>query len=415
MVDVQVPPSPDKKPRRSANPLCFIVDDDFVFRQTLGKELRRTDVDVVELSDGSRVLEMADNQNPDIVLINLNKTAPHGCIRTLLALKECRYSGAVQLLGQCEPQLLESLKIVGADCSLRMLPPVQKPIKIATIQKIILDLKLNVAPASSGTVPLNEALAKNLVRFLYQPKIDLKRNIIVGAEAVARVNHPELGVLTPDRFMKGADEEALLALSRLALVSAIKVSAHFHRAGVALQFAINISADNLLALPVADLALMHRPEGNGWAGVLLEIPERQVANRIDRLKARSAKLKESGVSIALDNFGRGSLCLDVMNQISFAEIKIDRSLVDDCATNLGNLKICKTAIQMAHNFGSRAVAVGISTASDLGTLLELNCDLGQGFLLGKPMSVQQIDDLIANSNARAQQQGGAAVGQAANA
>jgi EAL domain-containing protein (putative c-di-GMP-specific phosphodiesterase class I) len=413
MIGAQVSPVSDTKSRRSTNPLCFIVDEDFIFRQALAKELRRTDIDVVELSDSSRVLEMVDNQNPDIVLVNLNKTAPHGCVRTLLALKESGYSGAVQLFGQCDPQMMESLKIIGSDCSLRMLPPVQKPIKIATIHRIILDQKLNVAPVSPGTVPLGEALAKNMVKFLYQPKLDLKRKVIVGAEAVARVNHPELGLLTPDQFIKGADEDALLGLSRLALVSALKASAHFHRSGVPLQFAINISADNLLALPIADLVLMHRPEGDGWTGILLEVSERQVVNRIERLKARCAKLQEAGASIAIDNFGRGSLCLDIMNQISFAEIKIDRSLVQDCATNPGNLKICKTAIHMAHNFGSKAVAVGISTASDLGRLLELDCDLGQGFLLGKPMGLQQIADQISNSNVGMQKPGDSSISRVA--
>ncbi len=70
---------------------------------------------------------------------------------------------------------------------------------------------------SSGIL-LSEALTQNLVQFLYQPKLDLKRNVIVGVEAVARVAHPKLGLLTPDQFLKGADQDALLKLSRLALV-----------------------------------------------------------------------------------------------------------------------------------------------------------------------------------------------------
>jgi EAL domain-containing protein (putative c-di-GMP-specific phosphodiesterase class I) len=147
--------------------------------------------------------------------------------------------------------------------------------------------------------------------------------------------------------------------------------------------------------------LMHRPERSGWAGLILEVPERQVIGKIESLKARAPKLQQSGVSIAIDNFGRLSSRLDILNQVAFAEIKIDRFLVEGCSTNAGNAKICKTVIQMAHNFGARAVAVGISTEGDLQTLGELDCDMGQGFLFGKPLSAQQMRALVANAAGRA--------------
>lgn len=373
MGDAQVLSALNNMPKRSANPLCFIVDEDFVFRQDLAKELRRDDIDTVEFSNSSRLIDMIEAQNPDIVLVNLNNAAPHECVRALLALKECRYAGAVQLFGHCEPKILESFKTIGLDSALAMLPPLQKPIKVATIHNILRDRKLGTAPAAVvGGVSLKDALSKNTVKFLYQPKLDLKTGFVVGAEAVARIAHPQLGLLSPDQFL----------------------SAHFHQTGIALQIAINISADNLLALPISDLALMHRPERGDWAGIILEVPERQVINKIEALKTRAPKLQECGVSIAIDNFGRGSTSLTVLNQIPFCEIKIDRSLIDGCATNPANAKICKTLIQMAHNFGCRAVAVGISAEADFQTLRQLDCDCAQGFLIGKPMSVREFDALI---------------------
>ena len=113
-------------------------------------------------------------------------------------------------------------KTIGVDGSLAMLPPLRKPIKVATIHNIIRERKLGAAPAPSGGVSLKDALAKKTVNFFYQPKFDLKTTLVVGAEVVARVAHPQLGLPTPDQFLKGADPEALLSLSRLALVSALK-------------------------------------------------------------------------------------------------------------------------------------------------------------------------------------------------
>jgi len=380
----------------SGGSLCFILDEDFVFRRELTKELRQNNIEVVEFSSSARFSDMIDEQNPDIVLINLNENSPQEFVRALLALKDCRYAGAVQLIGRCERRVLESFRTIGVDNSLNMLPPLQKPIKFATLQGIIRERKLGTTSPLPRGISLKDALAKNMVTFHYQPKLDLKTSMLVGAEAVARVVHPQIGLLTPDQFLKGADEEALLALSRLALVSAVRASEHFLGSGASMQIAINISVDNLLALPISELVLMHRPERADWPGLLLELPERQVVNKVDALKARVPRLRQSGVGLAIDNFGRASFTLSMLNQIPFSEIKIDRSLVENCAGDGGNAKMCKTVVQMAHNFACRAVAVGISAEADLHALSQLDCDMGQGFLLGKPMPMAQIDELIAS-------------------
>lgn len=384
-------------PRKSANPLCFLMDEDFSIRQELARELRRRQVDVVEFSSSDRFKEAIAEQSPDIVFIDLNRTAPHKCVRALLALKECGYAGSVQLFGQGEARMLESFNAIGTDCALTMLTPLAKPIEFATIHKIILDRKLVAAAAPSRAPSLEVALVRKMIRFLYQAKLDLKTGVTVGAELLVRIAHPERGLLTPDQFMKGTDDDALVDLSRLALIEAVGSSAHFLQAGIALQLSINIGLIPLLRLPIADLVLMHRPEQADWPGLILEVPAQQVASKFELLKARLPRLQQSGISIALDNFGLRGFDLNLLNELPLAEIKIDRALVDGCATNSANARMCKTIIQMAHNFDSKAVAVGISTEPDLRQLAQFGCDLGQGFLLGKPLDRQQMDGLIASA------------------
>lgn len=387
---------------RSGKPLCFLVDEDFAVRQDLARGLRRQDVDVVEFSSSDRFADMVDEQNPDIVFVNLNKAAPHECVRALLALKDCGYCGAVQLFGRCEPKLLDSFNIVGADCALTMLPPLIKPLEFAKIHRIVLERKRGAtAPAAASGVSLREALAKNLIKFLYQPKVELKTGIMIGTEVLARLAHPERGLLAPKEFLKGADEEDLTALARLTLVNAVKVSEHFLELGIALRPSINIGIDNVLRLPIADLVLMHRPDRNDWPGIVLEVPERQVASRIGPLAARFPGLRRAAAALAIDNFGGGSFRLGILNQIPFAEIKIDRSLVEGCGTNASNANMCKAIVQTAHSFGSKAVAVGISTEADLQALFAMDCDIGQGPMLGKPITLQEFDALIANFKGRA--------------
>jgi hypothetical protein len=236
MPDGQFANMPPQQPRGSA-PLCFIVDEDFGLRQELSKELRRQAIDVVEFSNSSRLLGMVDDQN-----INVVGGAPHESMRALLALKECRYGGAVQLFGNCEPKFLESLKVTGLDCGLKMLPPLRMPIKVATLQSIIREQKLGAPAIKRCGTSLKDALARQMVTFLYQPKIDLKAGIVIGAEVVARIADPQFGMITPDQFLKGAEQETLADLTRWAVINALKTSAHFHKLGVALQISINNSA-----------------------------------------------------------------------------------------------------------------------------------------------------------------------------
>jgi EAL domain-containing protein (putative c-di-GMP-specific phosphodiesterase class I) len=394
MADRQIVSMPARQPG-GATPLCFIVDEDFGLRRELSEELRRQAIDVVDFSNSSRLLSMVDDQNPDIVLINVVGAAPHESLRALMALKDCRYGGAVQLFGNCEPKFLESLKVTGLDCGLRMLPPLRMPIKVAALHGIIREQKLGAPGAKKSGISLKDALVRQSVSFLYQPKIDLKAGIVIGAEVVARIADPQFGIIAPDQFLKGAEQETLADLTRLAIINALKASAHFHQLGVMLEISINVTADVLLQLPMADLIQLHRPEANDWPGLILEIPERQIVNRMAPLQARLPKLRQCGASIAIDNFGRGSFSFAAMSQMSFSEIKIDRSLVEGCASASANANICKAIIQMAHSFGCRAAAVGVSTPADLQLLTQFGCDMGQGFLLGRPMTVQQLDALIA--------------------
>ncbi len=383
-------------PRKSANPLCFLMDEDFSIRQELARELRRRDVDVIEFSSSDRFKETIARQSPDIVFLDLNRITPHKCVRALLVLKECSYAGAVQLFGQGDVRVLESFNTIGTDCALAMLPPLVKPIGFATVHRIIQERKLVAAPAPApaATLSLESALERNMVKFLYQPKLDLKTRVITGAELLVRIAHPERGLLTPDQFLTGNNEDSLVDLSRLALIDAVKSSAHFLQLGIALRPSINIGMRALLRLPIADLVLMHRPEQVDWPGLTLEVPAQQLANMIEALKTRLPRLQQSGVSIAIDNFGLRAFDLSLLNELPLAEIKIDRALVEGCASNPGNANMCKTIVQMAHNFGAKAAAVGISTAADLQQLAEFGCDFGQGFLLGKPLVRQQMDALI---------------------
>jgi len=241
-------------------------------------------------------------------------------------------------------------------------------------------------------VAVAEALRNNWLEIWYQPKIDFKRKCLAGAEALARIHHPQLGVLLPGSFLPDVDEDGLAELAHHALVASLRDWTVFDEAGFNLQLAINVPLAVVLRMPIAALIEQYRPQSERWPGLLLEVSEDQID--IELAHEAVAQLRGSGVAIAIDDFGAGYSSLSGLRKLPFAELKIDRSLVRDCAVDAGNAAICQTAIDLAHRFGAAAVAEGIEKQTDLAALIAMGCDCGQGILIAPPMPKERFLALL---------------------
>jgi len=243
-------------------------------------------------------------------------------------------------------------------------------------------------------IAITEALRNNWFEIWYQPKIDLKRKCLAGAEALARIHHPQLGILLPGSFLADVDEESVAELAQHALLATLCDWTMFEEAGFNLHLAINVPVGVLLKLPVAALVNEYRPQSERWPGLIVEVTEDQIVRDIALAKEIAAQLRVSGITIAIDDFGAGYSSLSSLRDLPFAELKIDRSFVRACATDATNAAICQTAIDLAHRFGSAAVAEGIESQADLQALMVMGCDFGQGVLIAPPMPKERFLDLL---------------------
>ncbi len=244
------------------------------------------------------------------------------------------------------------------------------------------------------------ALRNGWIEFWYQPKIDLRKKQLIGVEAFSRARHPRDGVLMPGAFMPGASEGDLVTLSELALDQALQASLNFCKLGVNLRPAVNIPINALVKVPVADIVESHRGKFEKWPGLIIDVAEEQIVSDLALANDITNKLQHLDVSLAIDNFGRGYSSFARLKELPFAEIKLDRAFVTDCGSDKVNAPLCKTVIDLAHNFGSVAVAVGIEKASDALALVSMGCDYGQGFLLGQPMPEERFISLLASAPIR---------------
>jgi EAL domain-containing protein (putative c-di-GMP-specific phosphodiesterase class I) len=255
--------------------------------------------------------------------------------------------------------------------------------------------RFSAPPASApGPISVEEALRNNWLEIWYQPKIDLKRKCLAGAEALARIRHPQFGMLWPDSFLPGVDEESLGQLTEHALVTTLRNWTIFNDAGFNLQLSINIPASALSKLPICGLVTEHRPKSDQWPGLILEITEDQIVRDIAVAQQIAPELKAVGVSFTIDDFGAGYSSFSSLRALPFGELKVDNTFVKNCATDGNNAAICQTAIDLAHRFGSTAVAEGIESMADLQALVVMGCDFGQGVLVAPPMPRERFLDLL---------------------
>jgi EAL domain-containing protein (putative c-di-GMP-specific phosphodiesterase class I) len=233
-------------------------------------------------------------------------------------------------------------------------------------------------------IEIDEALRNGWFEIWYQPKIDLKRKCLAGAEALARIRHPRFGVLPPSNFLPGGADDSISQLAEHALIAALHNWTKFDEAGFNLHLAVNVPASVLVTLPILALVERHRPRSDRWPGIIVEVTEDQIVREVQRVQAIAQHLHGSGVKIAIDDFGAGYSSFSTLREIPFIEIKLDSSFVKNCALDATNAAICQTAVDLAHRFGSAAVAEGIESAADLQALMIMGCDFGQGVLSRRP-------------------------------
>jgi EAL domain-containing protein (putative c-di-GMP-specific phosphodiesterase class I) len=250
------------------------------------------------------------------------------------------------------------------------------------------------AGADRPVVELNEALRNDWVEIWYQPKIDLRRKCLAGAEALARIRHPGLGMLAKGSFLPRFDADGIAGLTERALIATLRAWSDFDEAGVNLHLAINVPVSALFKLPILALVREHRPAAEHWPGLILEITEDQIVRDITAAHALAAELRLSKISISIDEFGAGYSSFSSLRDLPFAELKLDRSFVRNCAADATNAVICQTAIDLAHRFGSAAVADGLENPADLQAMMVMHCDFGQGGLIGPPMPKEQFLDML---------------------
>jgi EAL domain-containing protein (putative c-di-GMP-specific phosphodiesterase class I) len=235
---------------------------------------------------------------------------------------------------------------------------------------------------------LRTALDDGQLGVHYQPIYDLARGRIVGAEALLRWQHPELGLLAPSDFLPIAEETGLiLPIGDWVLRTACAQCAQWGRAGHrGLRVSVNVAAQQFLDPAFSEhvraaLAASALPA----ASLELEIVEGSLLRDVNATVDMLARLKELGVRIAVDDFGTGYSALAYLKQLPLDVLKIDQSFVQSVTTDPADATITETIVKLAAGLNLTTIAEGVETFEQLLLLGSYGCKRMQGFLFGKPV------------------------------
>jgi EAL domain-containing protein (putative c-di-GMP-specific phosphodiesterase class I) len=177
----------------------------------------------------------------------------------------------------------------------------------------------------------------------------------------------------------------MLKLTEKIILAALADWTRFAEQGFSLKIALNVPVGALVKLPISSIVRDNRPKSDRWPGLILEVTEDQIVRDIPLAHEIATQLKIYDIVLAIDDFGTGYSHLARLRDLPFAELKLDRNLVANCGNDTTSAALCQTSIDLAHRFGTVAVAEGIEKASELEMLLKMRCDFGQGFLFAPPM------------------------------
>ncbi|QOL49379.1 bifunctional diguanylate cyclase/phosphodiesterase [Massilia litorea] len=242
-----------------------------------------------------------------------------------------------------------------------------------------------------------EGADNNGFRLLYQPKVDLRTGRLFGVEALIRWQHPEHGMVPPQRFIGLAEESGLIVeIGDWVVREACRQARAWMDAGLPpVTMSVNVSARQFEESRLVDrVAAALRDSRLAPELLELEVTESLIMRDLQKSVAKMRELKAMGVSLSIDDFGTGYSSLSSLKTFPISRLKIDKSFVSELADNPDDQAIAMAVISLGHKLNLRVIAEGVETEQQRAFLRENECDEMQGYLFSKPVTASAIEDML---------------------
>lgn len=240
---------------------------------------------------------------------------------------------------------------------------------------------------------LPEAVSQNKLQLHFQPKLDCQHGTVIGAEALVRWSHEELGVVRPDEFIPLAEQTGEInRITRWVCAAALDQLQLWHEQGHSLMMAINLSALDLQWDGLGDyLAGLLKARGLPPSRVTLEVTESAVMADPEQAIERLGQLRAAGMRISIDDYGTGYSSLAQLKRLPVDELKLDRSFITELSANQADQTIVRSTLALAQEMNLSTVAEGVEDDSAWQVLRRLGCETMQGFYFSRPLAAAEFD------------------------
>ena len=245
---------------------------------------------------------------------------------------------------------------------------------------------------------LHRAIDRQEICVFYQPLVDLNSGQIIGAEALARWQHPELGLIMPSKFIPVAEQTGLiLRLSELILDDVCKQMRSWQELGVNYGFiAVNLSGQHFRSSSnlIEMLSKILQENGVEAHHLELELTESIIMQNAEFTIQVLSQLQAMGVKVAIDDFGTGYSSLSYLKHFPVNTIKIDRCFIEDVLTDRHDASICLAIIDLAHSLSLQVIAEGVETEEQVQFLKANGCDQMQGYFFSPPIPATEFEKMV---------------------
>lgn len=374
----------------------LIIDDDPILSVVVEAFFRKRGSTIIQKAvngvDALRIIDGHEHEF-DFVLCDLNMPEMDG-VSYLRHLKDRSFTTPIAILSGEDGQVVKSAAKLARLHDLNLLGALRKPLNLKELEDLIVNGPTNQGEQKTGpAVPalpdedLARLLSERRVVPHFQPKIEMASRRVSGLEALARLYHPNLGVLGPARFIDRVDALGLMpSLTEQMLEHSLNALAELRRLEHDLKMSINVTPVELNDLEFPNrLAAMVEKAGVSSRRVILEITESTLIKRTAEAAETLTRLRIKGFRISIDDFGTGFSNMEQLRQHPFSELKIDQSFVREALTDRFSRACVETSVRFARELGLHIVAEGVETQEQWDHIATTGVDEVQGFLIAQPM------------------------------
>jgi len=380
----------------------LVIDDDPLMLHAIELQLTRLNVtDVVICESASEgLMKVFDPHQSDfsLVICDLQMPVMDG-VEFVRRLADGGYSGGLMLLSGEDARTLQAATLLAKTYRLNFLGSLSKPVPLDKLHQALLGFEPRL---SKGAIPANKAYTAEQLReaielgqmvVFYQPKVSVKDGTLFGLEAMVRWQHPQDGLVSPDRFIGLAEENGLIdQLTRAVLVQSIRQIGQWRNQGQVVKVSVNVSMDNLHALDFPEMVSSILLENEvDPRQLVLEITESRLMHNPNKVLDIVTRLRLKRIGLALDDFGTGHSSLAQLRDMPFDELKLDRSFVHDAVGDTVRAAILHGTIQMARQLQMDWVAEGVEDRADWRYLRQIGGGYAQGYFVSKPMLPESLE------------------------